>query len=135
MRMLTLALAATAAVPALFAAAPAQAQANTRTLTVFGADECPTSNGEEIVVCRRLPEQERFRVPLDLRAPTPTADNTAGAVRNSRIVDQDVAADNSGQIGSCSTVGPGGGSGCFLQNARRNRASRQEQGEQPAIRF
>ncbi|RHW16785.1 hypothetical protein D1610_13740 [Sphingomonas gilva] len=130
--MLTLALAA-AAVPASLAfASPALAQANTRTITVFGDDPCPTSNNEEIVVCKRLPETERFRIPMDLREGTLTPDSTAQAVRNKRIVDQDVA---DAGIGSCSTVGPGGASGCFLENARRNREARQAEGEEPVIDF
>ena len=133
MRTLTLALAAAAAIPvSLVFASPVMAQANTRTLTVFGDDPCPSSNNEEIIVCRRLPEQERFRIPMDLREGTLTPDSTAQAVRNQRIVDRDVAADG---IGSCSTVGPGGASGCFLQNARRNREQRQKDGEAPLIDF
>lgn len=133
MRTLILALAAATALPATLAfASPAMAQANTRTLTVFGNDPCPTSNDEEIVVCRRLPEQERFRVPKDLREGTVGPESTAGAVRNQRIVDREVAGDG---IGSCSTVGAGGGSGCFLKNARKNREARQESGERPAVEF
>jgi hypothetical protein len=132
MRILTLALAA-AAIPASFAfAAPAVAQTGSRTLTIYGNDECPTSNNEEIIVCRRLPEQERFRIPMDLREGTIGPESTAGAVRNQRIVDKDVASDG---IGSCSTVGPGGASGCFLQNARKNREKRQEDGETPLVDF
>lgn len=132
MRMLTLALAA-AAIPASLAfAGPVSAQANTRTVTVFGQDECPSSNNEVIVVCRRLPEEERFRIPMDLREGTIGPESTASAVRNQRIVDKDVAADG---IGSCSTVGAGGATGCFMQNVRKNREARQEQGETPAIDF
>lgn len=133
MRMLTLALAATAAIPVSFmSASPALAQANSRVLTVFGDDPCPTSNDEEIVVCRRLPEVERFRIPKDLREGTIGPESTAGAIRNERIVDRDVAADG---IGSCSTVGAGGATGCFLQNSRRNRETRQAQGEAPVVDF
>lgn len=133
MRMLTLALAAAAAIPAsLLSASPAMAQANSQVLTVYGEDPCPTSNNEEIVVCRRLPETERFRIPMDLREGTITPESTSGAVRNARIVDRDVAADG---IGSCSTVGAGGASGCFLQSTRRNRETRQADGEAPAIDF
>jgi hypothetical protein len=130
MRMTTLAI--LAAAPLLGFAAPAAAQSNTRSIIVYGNDACPTSNGEEIVVCRRLPEEERFRIPQDLREGTLSPDSTAQAVRNQRIVDGEVAAQGTG---SCSTVGPGGASGCFLQQARRNRATRQEDGEEPLIDF
>jgi hypothetical protein len=132
MRMLTLALAA-AAIPASLAfATPAMAQANNSVLTVYGDDPCPTSNNEEIVVCRRLPETERFRIPMDIRQGSVGPESTAGAVRNQRIVDKDVAGDG---IGSCSNVGAGGGSGCFLQSARKNREKRQEDGEKPLVDF
>lgn len=132
MRTLTLALAVAAIPASLMFVSPAAAQVNTRTVTVYGADECPSSNNEVIVVCRRLPEVERFRIPMDLREGTIGPDSTAGAVRNQRIVDKDVAADG---IGSCSTVGAGGASGCFMQNARKNREKRQQDGETPLVDF
>lgn len=133
MRTLILALAAAAAIPASIAfAAPAMAQTGGRTLIIYGDDACPTSNNEEIIVCRRLPEVERFRIPMDLREGTIGPDNTAGAVRNQRIVDKDVAADG---IGSCSNVGPGGATGCFAQSVKRNREERQQKGEAPALDF
>ena len=34
---------------------------------VFGDDPCPKGVGDEIVVCARLPESERFRIPAPLR--------------------------------------------------------------------
>ena len=46
---------------------PVQAQRTERVLTIFGSDPCPSSNGEEIVVCRRMPEAERYRIPEELR--------------------------------------------------------------------
>lgn len=128
------ALIALAGATAGFAATPAAAQtANTRILTIYGKDPCPTSsNNEEIVICRRLPEEERFRIPLDIREPTASPDSTAGAVRNARIVDGTAEATG---VGSCSTVGPGGGSGCFLQNARRARQEKNDKGQKTGVRF
>ncbi len=46
---------------------PAEAQRNETFLYVYGDDDCPTSNGEEIVVCVRLDESERYRIPQQLR--------------------------------------------------------------------
>ena len=88
-------------------------------LVIFGDDKCPTnSDGEEIVVCQRLDEAERFRIPPNLRAPTgrPQA-NESWALRSQ-------AALEAGQTGtgSCSTVGPGGQTGCFVRQATRARA-------------
>ena len=36
-------------------------------LIVYGEDPCPQSEGEEIVVCARRPESERYRIPKKLR--------------------------------------------------------------------
>src|SRR4051794_8284847 len=36
-------------------------------LTVYGDDPCPRSSSDEIVVCARQPESERYRVPKALR--------------------------------------------------------------------
>ena len=36
-------------------------------LLVYGDDPCPQSQGDEIVVCARRPEAERYRIPKKLR--------------------------------------------------------------------
>lgn len=114
-------------------AAPAQT-ANTRVLTIYGSDPCPTSsNNEEIVVCRRLPETERFRIPLDIRDPSTNPEATAGAIRNERIVSGENG-ERSG-VGSCSPVGPGGMIGCNTQLQNRARAERKANGERTGIKF
>ena len=44
--------------------APSFAQSTTQSeIVVFGTDPCPRSSDSEIVVCRRLPESMRFRLP------------------------------------------------------------------------
>src|SRR5690606_1854829 len=35
---------------------------------VYGDDPCPPSEGDEIVVCARLPDNDRYRIPKELRA-------------------------------------------------------------------
>jgi len=57
---------------ALLCAAPAQAAdppERVITLVVYGDDPCPTDAGkeDEIVVCARKPEAERYRIPKALR--------------------------------------------------------------------
>ena len=103
--------------PALFlAATPVHAQDGnyrSRTVLVYGTDPCPKSdNPDEIVVCARRPEEERFRIPKNLReaekaAEIPRADNVA-AQRDALASGRPAATG----IGSCSAVGPGGMIGC-----------------------
>lgn len=98
----------------LVTSVPALAQGGTyrtRTVLVFGDDPCPKSeNPDEIIVCARRSEEERFRIPRDLRE----ADRT---IRPQDDVPAQRAAlanprEASVGIGSCSTVGAGGFTGC-----------------------
>ncbi|MEZ0243541.1 MAG: hypothetical protein ACAH11_09220, partial [Sphingomonas sp.] len=101
--------AALAAAPLLWAA-PAFAQtAQPGVVLIYGKDKCPTNeNGDEIVVCRRLDEAERFRIPQDLREADVKPQNESWAVRS-----QDALTAGQTGIGSCSAVGVGGATGCF----------------------
>ena len=72
---LTLTLATTAALAASFAALPtpaaAQASDSISEVIVYGDDPCPRSTNNEVVVCARKPEGERFRIPEKLRSGGP----------------------------------------------------------------
>lgn len=86
-------------------------------LVLYGNERCPTnSNGEEIVVCQRRSAQEQFRIPKEVRTFEVTPENESWAAREKTT--QDVGAVG---VGSCSTVGAGGATGCFVQQARRAR--------------
>ncbi len=101
-------------------AAPAAAQVQNGTLVIYGDDKCPTNaNGDEIVVCVRRSERERFRIPKELRDAEVTADKESWASR----AEANINAGATG-VGSCSTVGPGGQTGCFVQRANTARAER-----------
>ena len=117
--------AALAAAPLLWAA-PALAQSSQPgVLLIYGKDKCPTNNdGEEIVVCRRLEESERFRIPRDLREAEVKPQNESWAVRQ-----KDALNTGGTGIGSCSTVGAGGGTGCFGQAAAQSRAENRKRKE------
>lgn len=84
-------------------------------LVLFGNERCPTnSDGAEVVVCVRRSAEEQFRIPKELRNFEVTPENASWAVKEQ--ADRDAGAVGTG---SCSTVGAGGATGCFVQNARR----------------
>ena len=76
---------------------------------VYGKDECPKPVGDEITICARKPEAERYRIPQGLRE-TPT---TKAESWNSRVM----AYERLGKTGtlSCTPTGPGGWTGCSQQ--------------------
>ena len=94
-------------------------------LVLYGNERCPTnSNGEEIVVCQRRSAQEQFRIPQEVRTLEVTPENESWAARDQAVLDAGASG-----VGSCSTVGPGGASGCFAKQAaaaKREREARKE---------
>lgn len=95
---------------ALLAATPAQAQdseSKVNALIVYGDDPCPQSKGDEITVCARKAESERYRIPEALRE--------SQAPSNRAWTDKVLAYETVGSSGtlSCSAVGPGGMTGCL----------------------
>ena len=86
-------------------------QPRQRLVTVFGTDICPKPSGpDEIVVCTRLSDVDRYRIPAQVRAGQPAPRSATGT--NRKLVLGDSSGGAGGSIGSCSTVGPGGSSGC-----------------------
>ncbi len=109
----------------------AAAQVQNGTLVIYGDQKCPTNaDGEEIVVCVRRPAEEQFRIPQELRELEVTPENQSWAVRQESALQ----AGESG-IGSCSAIGAGGATGCFVRNARaakaQNRARQQAESAIP----
>jgi len=86
--------------------APAAGGDRVNSIIVYGEDPCPTSAGDEITVCARKAEAERFRIPAPLRE-SPSSRSEAW---NQRVV----AYETVSRMGthSCSPVGPGGSLGC-----------------------
>jgi len=76
---------------------------------VYGDDECPQSTADQIVVCARKAESERYRIPENLRF-SDSPDNKAWAERVESF-------EMAGAFGimSCSPTGAGGFTGCTQQ--------------------
>ncbi|HET9638569.1 MAG TPA: hypothetical protein VFP12_05115 [Allosphingosinicella sp.] len=119
-----------AASAAALVPAPAGAQQEkVRRLVVYGSDPCPRAeNGDEIVVCARRPETERYRIPKELRdsAAEDDPESTSWAARAEALE----YVGRSG-IQSCSTVGPGGVSGCWNEMVRAWRRDRRQGDGEP----
>jgi len=103
-------------------AAPAIGPADTekvKQVFVYGDDPCPPSQGEEIVVCARMPDNERYRIPKDLRS-DPNDPRVQSWGNRARALEY-VGAEG---INSCSPTGGGGFTGCFQQLAAAAREER-----------
>ena len=103
-------------------AGPADVRVNQ--LIIYGDDPCPESaDPNEITVCARLPDADRYRVPPSLR------DNPNEPASNS-WANRATELSYVGRTGtdSCSTVGGGGFTGCFNQLVSQARAERRAAG-------
>lgn len=96
-------------------------------LIVYGDDECPQSTGDEIVVCARMNEADRYRIPPSLRSDPNSPQNQAWLNRVQAY--EYVGA--SGTL-SCSPSGAGGFTGCGLKEIDRAYA---EKAQDPGITF
>ncbi len=96
-------------------------------LIIYGDDKCPESNGEEIVVCARMDEADRYRIPSSLRSDPNASQNQATSERIKSY--EYVAA--SGTM-SCSPSGAGGFTGCGLAEINKAYA---EKAQDPGITF
>jgi hypothetical protein len=97
----------------------------TRSVIVYGNDPCPASDNGEIVVCARQPEGERYRIPKEFRGKK-AARSPMGNAWGNKVRETDQASRASaGTPNTCSAVGAGGQSGCFLQMQQAAAAERQ----------
>src|SRR3954451_7690715 len=127
MTRLLISLAASAAAVTGFAALPAPAAAqsgNVAEIIVYGTDPCPRSTDDQVVVCARRPESERYRIPQKLR-PGGTPQQTESWANKARVIET-VGATG---INSCSPVGPGGYTGCLTRVIKEAREQRKQSAE------
>jgi len=117
------------ALPLLFTA-PVSAQDDAgdkvNMVIVYGDDGCPPSTNDEIVVCARKAENERYRIPETLRA-SDSPQNTAWAERVEKF--ETITA--TGTM-SCSPTGVGGITGCTQRMIEAAYKDRQESSD---VRF
>lgn len=112
-----------ATLPALVAPAPVLAQnGKISEIIVYGTDPCPRSTDDEVVVCARKPEAERYRIPERYR-------QTGSRQSRESWANRAIAFETYGRTGinSCSPVGPGGFTGCTQQLINQAVKERKEQ--------
>ncbi|MEO6433855.1 MAG: hypothetical protein ABIO29_07765 [Sphingomicrobium sp.] len=108
---------------ALMTPVEAQAQdASISEIIVYGTDPCPRSTDDEVVVCARKPEGERYRIPERLRSSGPRQSRQAWANKAKALETVGATGPN-----TCSPVGPGGFTGCLQQVIRQAHEERKEQ--------
>ncbi len=121
-----------ALLPAAAIAVPAPAQAEppqrVSTLVVYGDDPCPKGEGDEIIVCARKPESERYRIPKKLREkPAPAG----GPGWGSQVATMEQV-QRQNLPGSCSAIGSNGFTGCtakMLEQWFAERRMKESRGE------
>lgn len=120
---------APAALALLAAASPVAAQSANEKINMviaYSADECPTAQPGEVVVCEILVEEERYRIPSNLRFSDDPANKSPA-----RQVDEIKYVGDFGAM-SCSPAGAGGFTGCtqkFIEAAYKDKA------EEEGVRF
>jgi hypothetical protein len=108
------------AAPAAEAAGPAGPPERVASAIVYGADPCPKGEGDEVVVCARRPERERYRIPKELRHENEPLSERSWGARTEALE----AATRETMPGGCSVVGSYGQTGCFAKMIRDWFASR-----------
>ncbi|HZF94590.1 MAG TPA: hypothetical protein VEZ20_06910 [Allosphingosinicella sp.] len=115
------------ALPAAAAAAQADPPQRELRVTVYGDEPCPAAESpDEIVVCGRLPEEERYRIPRSLRDRGER--RPGGTAWGARAEDLEEAQRDTRPNG-CSVVGTNGQTGCSAALARqwyRDRRARRD---------
>nr|WP_206517677.1 hypothetical protein [Sphingobium algorifonticola] len=92
-------------------------------LVVYGEETCPVAEGDEIVVCARKPESERYRIPKTLREKPAVS---GGPGWGSQVANME-AVSRQNLPNSCSANGSNGFTGCTAAMLRQWFAERRMQ--------
>jgi len=113
------------ALPASAQTAAGPTEPRVKQVIVYGSDPCPISEGDEILVCARQGEEERYRIPKELRR------EEIGSTKNESWTSRVRSIEYVGASGtqSCSPVGAGGFTGCFSKIAKEAKAERKAMGD------
>ena len=113
---------------------PVDNDARTISIVVYGNDACPQGKADEIVVCAREPESERYRIPKRFRGKKMEAAPGNSWANKTRSLD-DASRTASGIPDTCSAIGSGGQSGCYSnfinQAVAQRRQQKQDQADSP----
>lgn len=107
------------------APAMGQAQPNIAEIIVYGNDPCPRSTDDQVVVCARRPEAERYRIPKNMRQSGTPQQMESWAVRSRNL--ETVGATG---INSCSPVGPAGYTGCLEKVIKEANGERKQRADE-----
>ncbi|WP_454886450.1 hypothetical protein [Sphingomonas oryzagri] len=111
------------------AAQPVDNDARTVSIVVYGNDPCPPGKNDEIVVCAREPESERYRIPKRFRGKK--GENAPGNAWGNKVRTVDDASRTAaGLPNTCSAVGSGGQTGCYQSFISQAAAQRRQQQQQ-----
>jgi hypothetical protein len=98
---------------------------NIAEIIVYGNDPCPRSTDDQVVVCARRPEAERYRIPPKMRPSGTPQQMQSWAVRSKNL--ETVGATG---INSCSPVGPAGYTGCLTKVIQEAKGERKQTADQ-----
>jgi hypothetical protein len=95
---------------------PPEREAN---VIVYGDDPCPPASGDEVVICARQPEDDRYRIPEALRGSGRRQE--LGGISRVEALEE---SQRDTRPGSCSVVGSFGHTGCTQELVRQWYADR-----------
>ena len=110
------------------AAAQQQSQPRVNRIVVFGDDPCPRSTDDDVYVCARKGESERYRIPEEYRS---TGDRQQSQSWSANVRYLETV--NTNGINQCDPVGPAGQLGCLQKLIDQNRERREEADEELAV--